>query len=78
MLPSDKILEPIIKKAATPFIEKWKAEVIQLGLALQVPYQHTHTCYEGIRPACGRCDACVERLDAFRRNNAVDPLEYEK
>ena len=62
----------------TPFIEKWKAEVIQIGLALEVPYQHTHTCYEGIRPACGRCDACVERLDAFRRNNAVDPLKYEK
>ena len=61
----------------TPFVEKWKDEVVSLGLDLGVPYVETHTCYEGRRPACGRCDACVERIAAFRANRAVDPLPYE-
>ncbi len=61
----------------TPFVEKWKVEVVSLGLSLRVPYAETHTCYAGKRPACGRCDACVERINAFRANRAVDPLAYE-
>ena len=60
----------------TPFVNKWKAEVVSIGQQLQVPYAHTHTCYEGIRPACGRCDACTERLEAFRQNGIPDPLPY--
>ncbi len=61
----------------TPFIERWKTEVVALGLELGVPYEQTHTCYEGRRPACGRCDACSERIAAFKANGARDPLEYE-
>ncbi len=62
----------------TPFVEKWKSEVIALGLQLGVPYELTHTCYAGRRPACGRCDACVERLAAFKANDADDPLAYDE
>jgi 7-cyano-7-deazaguanine synthase len=58
----------------TPFVEKWKKEVVQIGLELGVPYEHTHTCYEGSRTACGKCDACTERIHAFAANNATDPL----
>ena len=61
----------------TPFVEKWKTEVLQIGLKLNVPYIHTHTCYEGIRPACGTCDACTERIQAFKANNIPDPLAYQ-
>lgn len=61
----------------TPFIDKWKSEIIALGLQLDVPYELTHTCYTGRRPSCGRCDACTERLAAFRANGVRDPLEYE-
>jgi len=60
----------------TPFVDKWKTEVVKIGLDLDVPYQHTHTCYKGQRPACGRCDACAERLEAFRQNGIEDPLPY--
>ena len=60
----------------TPFVDKWKSEVVGLGLELDVPYADTHTCYEGLRPACGRCDACAERLAAFKSNEATDPLAY--
>jgi 7-cyano-7-deazaguanine synthase len=61
----------------TPFVDKWKSEVITLGLQLAVPYELTHTCYAGRRPACGQCDACVERLRAFKANHVDDPLAYD-
>ena len=61
----------------TPFVDMWKRDVIRVGLELGVPYEMTHTCYSGRRPACGLCDACVERIDAFRANGAADPLDYE-
>ncbi len=62
----------------TPFVARWKSEVIAIGLKLGVPYADTHTCYQGRRPACGRCDACTERLQAFAANGAADPLAYEE
>lgn len=61
----------------TPFVDKWKTEVVRIGLDLNVPYDQTHTCYEGTRPACGRCDACTERIAAFRANGVRDALAYE-
>ncbi|MEW6752276.1 MAG: 7-cyano-7-deazaguanine synthase QueC [Candidatus Latescibacterota bacterium] len=61
----------------TPFVDRWKTEVVSLGLELGVPYAQTHTCYEGRRPACGVCDACAERIAAFRGNRVPDPLPYE-
>lgn len=62
----------------TPFVEASKAYVISLGKNFNVPYELTHTCYKGIRPACGKCPACIERLEAFKANSLKDPLEYEK
>lgn len=41
-------------------------------------YQDTHTCYEGKRPACGKCPACVLRLKGFEQAGFRDPLAYEK
>ena len=64
-------------KLHTPFIGMWKTEVVEIGLRLGVPYEITHTCYTGRRPSCGICDACVERIAAFRANHSPDPLEYE-
>jgi 7-cyano-7-deazaguanine synthase in queuosine biosynthesis len=37
----------------------------------------TWTCYNGRERACGKCGACVERLEAFSNNETVDPLPYE-
>jgi 7-cyano-7-deazaguanine synthase len=61
----------------TPFITKTKAAIVHEGVSLQVPYELTHTCYRGTRPACGTCDACRERIAAFQANGLTDPLEYE-
>lgn len=62
----------------TPFIYLTKAEVIDIGMKLAVPYHLTYSCYKGLRPACGKCSACIERLEAFRANGLLDPLEYRK
>ncbi|MBP9838073.1 MAG: 7-cyano-7-deazaguanine synthase QueC [Proteobacteria bacterium] len=55
-----------------------KAEIIKLGLSLNVNYSLTNTCYdpspEGI--ACGTCDACILRKNGFAEVGIKDPIEY--
>jgi 7-cyano-7-deazaguanine synthase len=59
-----------------PFIYDDKAEIIRTGMLLGVDYSNTLTCYNGSRPACGRCGSCVERLLAFDEVGIEDPLTY--
>ncbi|WP_123620015.1 7-cyano-7-deazaguanine synthase QueC [Halorubrum sp. CSM-61] len=59
-----------------PFVEWSKAEIAERGLELGVPYELTWSCYRDEEPACGTCDACAFRLDAFRRAGERDPIEY--
>jgi 7-cyano-7-deazaguanine synthase len=54
-----------------------KDEIIRKGILLGVPYQHTHSCYKGQRPACGKCSTCRARIQAFRDANEYDPIQYE-
>ena len=61
----------------TPFLHHSKGEILAVGKALELDYSHTWTCYNGRDKACGKCGACVERLEAFSENNLVDPLDYE-
>jgi 7-cyano-7-deazaguanine synthase len=60
-----------------PFLHGNKTTIIEWGLKHNVPYQLTHTCYNGTRPACGKCGSCQERLEAFAANGIADPIEYE-
>lgn len=59
-----------------PFVNKSKAEIVRLGLALQVDFSSTWSCYRGGETACGACPTCVERIQAFRECGASDPLPY--
>lgn len=61
----------------TPFLKFNKAAIIAQGLKLGVKYEHTWTCYKGQEMACGKCGSCMERKEAFKKNNTIDPLEYE-
>lgn len=60
-----------------PFTYKSKADIVRLGAELGVPFELTHSCYEGKRPACGQCPTCIGRLEAFKENGFNDPLPYE-
>jgi len=61
-----------------PFLNKSKAKIVEIGLELKVPYQLTRTCYKSQKDACGVCGSCIERLEAFHLNGAIDPIEYER
>lgn len=61
----------------TPFLNNTKAEILAAGLALGLDYGQSWTCYNGREKACGKCSSCLERLQAFKSNQAVDPLTYE-
>ena len=59
-----------------PFVEWSKADIAERGLELDVPYEHTWSCYRDEEPACGTCDSCAIRLEAFRAAGVRDPIEY--
>ncbi len=60
-----------------PFLNNNKAEILAAGLAMGLDYGQTWTCYNGRELACGKCGACIERLEAFAANRQTDPLPYE-
>jgi len=64
-------------RVQAPFVTWSKSEIIRWGLIHHVPYQLTHSCYQGLRPACGVCDTCQARLQAFAAAGAVDPIPYD-
>lgn len=59
-----------------PFAKWSKTEIAERGLELGVPYELTWSCYRDEEPACGTCDACAFRLEAFRKAGSRDPIEY--
>ena len=62
----------------TPFVRMNKAEILQVGFDLGVPYEHTWSCYRSSSPACGTCDSCHYRLEAFAAHGVNDPIEYRE
>lgn len=60
-----------------PLVNLSKAEIINEGMRLGVPYDATWTCYAGGEKACGKCDACSFRLKGFKEAGLVDPIQYE-
>jgi 7-cyano-7-deazaguanine synthase len=64
-------------KVEAPFVTWTKAQVVQKGLELGVPYELTWSCYEGKEKACGKCGTCIDRKEAFLKNGVEDPIEYE-
>lgn len=61
-------------RVEAPFISVTKAEVVRMGLELQVPYHLTWSCYEGDKKPCGVCSTCIDRAKAFQLNGVEDPL----
>src|SRR5437868_3101858 len=61
-----------------PLLKLTKEQIILRGRALGVDFGLTHSCYDPTPDgrACGRCDACVLRRDAFTRLGLVDPIAY--
>ncbi|MCX6651052.1 MAG: 7-cyano-7-deazaguanine synthase QueC [Methanomassiliicoccales archaeon] len=60
-----------------PILRKTKAEIVQMGKEMGVPFQLTWSCYRGGKKACGRCDSCLLRLKGFKEAGMKDPVPYE-
>lgn len=59
--------EPGIRLEA-PLLGMSKAQVVQAGEGLGVPWEITFSCYAPVAGLpCGRCDSCILRADAFRQ-----------
>ena len=65
-------------KIHTPLMFLTKAKTVQLmkKLGRLDLLRYTHTCYEGRRPACGKCPACKLRLKGFKEACVSDLLSY--
>ncbi len=61
----------------SPYLTDTKIDILTDGISMDLDYSKSWTCYNGREKACGKCGACQERLEAFRENDLVDPLEYE-
>lgn len=57
-----------------PFVTLTKADIVRIGTGLKVPFEHTWSCYNGLKVPCGKCGTCVERAEAFALNGLTDPL----
>lgn len=51
---------------------------IKKGISLNVPFEHTWTCVARDDKACGICQPCRDRLQAFQKLGISDPIEYVK
>lgn len=61
----------------SPFVNMTKADIVNLGFKLNVPYGITWSCYQGGEKQCGKCGTCIDRKRAFELNGLVDPVEYK-
>ena len=62
----------------TPLVHLSKAQIVTEALKLNVPLEHTWSCYKEQDEACGVCDSCRLRLNGFKEANATDPISYKE
>lgn len=61
----------------TPLVHLSKAEIVQEAVKLNVPLEHTWSCYKEENEACGVCDSCRLRLNGFKIAGVTDPIKYK-
>ncbi len=61
-------------RITSPVGNLMKHEIVKLGLSIDTPFRWTWSCYRGGATHCGKCGPCYMRREAFRRNNALDPV----
>lgn len=61
----------------TPLVHLSKAQIVEEAIKLNVPLEHTWSCYKEEDEACGVCDSCRLRLNGFKIANQIDPIPYK-
>ncbi len=75
-LATKKTIQGGTVELKAPLLQLYKAEIIDWGTELGVPYKDTWSCYTGGDKACGKCDSCQLRLKGFKEAGIPDPIEY--
>jgi 7-cyano-7-deazaguanine synthase len=60
----------------TPVIGMKKSSIVRRGLELGAPLNLTWSCYQYEDAACGVCDSCRLRLQAFAEAGVADVIPY--
>jgi 7-cyano-7-deazaguanine synthase len=61
-----------------PFLNWSKTDIIRRGVELNVPFDKTWSCYDGLEEHCGVCGTCRQRKEAFIAANITDPTNYRE
>lgn len=61
----------------TPIIHLEKSEIIKIGNELGAPFEYSWSCYKENEEACGVCDSCYLRINAFKKAGLKDPIPYK-
>ncbi|MDR0926376.1 MAG: 7-cyano-7-deazaguanine synthase QueC [Ignavibacteria bacterium] len=62
----------------TPLIRMTKADIVNKGIELAIPFELSWSCYYSNDEACGECDSCKLRLKGFAAAGIKDPIKYKK
>ena len=60
-----------------PYENMTKRDVAEIGRRLGVDFARTWSCYKGGKMHCGCCGTCLERKEALRHAEGLDPTAYE-
>jgi 7-cyano-7-deazaguanine synthase len=60
-----------------PFVKMSKADIVEVGVEIGVPFAETWSCYKGGEFHCGTRGTCVERKEAFALAGVQDPTRYQ-
>ncbi len=65
-------------KIKMPLVAMKKSQIVRKALEMDVPLEHTWSCYKDEEAACGLCDSCRLRLKGFEEAGVSDPISYAK
>lgn len=60
-------------RVETPLLELTDAELIELGMQMDVPFDRSWSCQQGSALPCGQCKGCESRRQAFDALGLADP-----
>lgn len=69
------LVRPIIRDPMRQFS---KHEIVREAIRIGAPIHRSYSCYHSGPLHCGLCGPCFMRLNAFKMNGYIDPMEYEK
>jgi len=78
----NQMIEPGTKpdthiEVKTPIIHNTKSEVVKIGKELNTPFGLTWSCYQNSKKACGMCESCKLRINAFKKAGLKDEIPYK-